>query len=241
MYVDVHNHIIPGIDDGARNMEESLDMARVAVADGTDTMIATPHRVWTTRRDAPPQWVRDHTTKLQEALNENGIPLRVLPGVEIPMGIQVWEQLAAGTLLTLGDTGKTALIEPPFDSIPDFALESLRNVRKAGFDIILAHPERNSKIQEDLTFLEHCCALGIVLQLTSGSLVGKFGRGPKQTAEAILCNAPRWQIVIASDTHDLERRTPGDMTRARNAAALIAGKAEAQEMVDGRPRRLLGL
>ena len=241
MYVDIHNHILPGVDDGARNLDEALDMARIAVLDGADVMVATPHRIWSSRPDAPPRWVREHAAALQEALDANGIALRVLPGVEIPVAMRVSDELAAGTLLTLGDTGKTALIEPPFDHIPDFAFEALRQVRERGFGVVLAHPERNSEIQKDLAFVERCCELGIVLQLTSGSLIGKFGSASKRAAEAILRHASRWEIVIASDTHDLERRTPGDMTRARDAAALIAGSAEAQEMVDGRPRRILGL
>ena len=78
-------------------------MARIAVAGGTDTMVATPHRAWLLRRQAPPAWVRPQVADLQAALNNAGIPLTILPGVEIQLGPRVAAELSDGTLGTLGD------------------------------------------------------------------------------------------------------------------------------------------
>jgi protein-tyrosine phosphatase len=239
LFVDIHNHILPGIDDGSPTMEYAIETARLAYADGTDTMIATPHRSWWHRPDAPPEWVKEQVQALRTELEIAGVPLTVLPGVEIPVGPRVADDLAAGKLLTIGDAGRWALIEPPFDNIPKDALDNLKAVLDAGFKIALAHPERNAVIQTDLSFVEACADLGINLQVTTGSLLGRFGQKAQATAEAILHHSPDWQIVIASDTHDHVKRPPNLMSDARNAAAKIVGPYNALEMVDPRPRAMI--
>ena len=176
LFVDIHNHILPGIDDGAPNLGHAVEMARQAVACGTDTMVATPHRAYGLRRTAPPEWVRGQVLAVQTMLDREGIPFNVVPGVEIPLGPLVADELASGQLLTLGDAGTWALIEPPFDRIPRDGLDNLRAVRDAGFDVVLAHPERCGEIQRNLNFVEACAALGCAFQLTTGSLLGPFGR-----------------------------------------------------------------
>lgn len=214
-------------------------MARQAVATGTDTMVATPHRGWFLRRPARPEVVREHVAGLQESLNRARIPLKIVPGVEIKMAPRVADDLVSGEAGTLGDAGRWALIEPPFDRIPPGGLDSLRNVRDAGFQIILAHPERCAAIQESLAFLKACADLGIAFQLTSGSLLGRFGPRAQETAHAILAHAAEWPLVIASDTHDLHDRSCALLAEARDAAAALVGEDQAQEMVDARPRAMI--
>ena len=240
LFVDIHNHILPGIDDGAQDLAEALSMARQAVGNGTDTMIATPHRAWMGRRDAPPDWIREQVIQLQTALDQEGIPLSIRPGVEIPISPKVAEELQSGTLLTLADAGKWVLVEPPFERLPPDGLSSLQAIREARFEVVLAHPERNTLIQHRLTFVEACADLGIALQITTGSLLGHFGPKAQRTAEAILAHAAEWQIVIASDTHDLLKRSSNLMAAARDAAAKHVGPELAQVMVDTRPRAMLG-
>ncbi|MBV9849611.1 MAG: capsular biosynthesis protein [Armatimonadetes bacterium] len=213
-------------------------MARLAVAGGTDTMVATPHRAWLLRREAPPAWVRPQVADLQAALDRAGIPLAVLPGVEIQVGPRVASELKGDTLGTLGD-GQWALIEPPFDRVPHDGLDNIKAVLDAGFQIVLAHPERNKEIQQHLGFVEACADLGLTFQLTTGSLLGRFGARVEETAKAILARAADWPLVIASDTHDTHDRTPGLMAAARAVAAEIVGEEEAGRMVDARPRAIV--
>ena len=227
------------MDDGARNIAEALEMARQAVAAGTDTMVATPHRGWFLGRPARPQAVREHVAGLQESLNRARIPIKVVPGVEIKMAPRVADDLVNGEAGTLGDAGCWALIEPPFDRIPTGGIESLRKVVEAGFHIVLAHPERCAEVQQSLTFLEACAELGLAFQLTSGSLLGRFGPRALETAHAILARADDWPLVIASDTHDLHDRSCALLREARDAAALLVGAERAQEMVDARPRAMI--
>lgn len=236
MFVDVHNHILPNIDDGAPTMGHSVEMARQAVQCGTDTMVATPHRSWGMRKSAPPDWVRGLVRELQGVLDKERVPLRVVPGVEIPLGPQVAAELAAHELLTLGDAGTWALVEPPFDHLPADGLDNLRAILDAGFHVVLAHPERNAEIQRSLAFVEQCAALGLAFQLTTTSLMGHFGPKAQHTAEQILAHAAEWPLVIASDMHDLRERNPGMMAQARDRAAEFVGETLAQDMVDARPR-----
>jgi len=239
MFVDIHNHLLPSVDDGARSVAEALEMARQSVAAGTDTMVCTPHRGWFLRRTARPDAVREHVAALQESLNRAGVPLTVLPGVEIKLGPRVAQDLADGEVGTVGDAGRWVLIEPPFDHLPPDALDSLRRIGEAGFQVVLAHPERCAAVQESLGFLEECAKLGLAFQLTSGSLLGRFGPRAHQTAHAILARAADWPLVIASDAHDLDDRSPGLLRRARDLAAQIVGSEAAQEMVDARPRAMI--
>jgi len=214
-------------------------MARLAVASGTDTMVATPHRGWFLRRSAKPEVVREHVASLQESLNRAQIALTVVPGVEIKMAPRVAQDLVSGEVGTLGDAGLWALVEPPFDRIPAGGLDSLKRIVDAGFRVVLAHPERCAEIQGSLAFLESCAPLGLAFQITSGSLLGRFGPKAQVTAEAILAHSAEWPLVIASDTHDLHDRSPDLLRSARDAAAFIAGPERAQEMVDARPRAMI--
>lgn len=220
-------------------MGHAVEMARQAVQCGTDTMVATPHRAYGRRHSAPPDWVRGQVRELQAILDREGVPLRVVPGLEIPLGPKVADELMAGQLLTLGDAGTWALIEPPFDRIPRDGLEDLRRVLNAGFHVVLAHPERNAEVQRGLAFVEACAEMGLAFQLTTGSLLGRFGAGAQRAAEAILAHAGEWPLVLASDTHDLHERSPDLMAQARDRAAALVGETPAQEMVDARPRSFL--
>ena len=215
-------------------------MAYMAAADGTDTMVATPHRAWSLRRTARPDAIEERVAALQAEIRASQIPLRVLPGVEIKIGPKVAEDLKSGEVGTLGHAGGWALLEPPFERIPHDALDNVKAVLDAGFRVVLAHPERCADIQRDLTFVEACADLGVAFQLTSGSLLGLFGVRAKETAERILAHAAEWALVIASDTHDLKERPPHLLSAARDAAALIVGAEMAQEMVDARPRAMVG-
>ncbi len=226
------------MDDGALNIEEALQMARLAVESGTDTLVATPHRGWYLRQPSKPDVIRAHVAMLQESLNRARIPLTVLPGVEIKMGARIAADLLNGDVGTLGD-GQWALIEPPFEGIPAAGLDQLQKVLEAGFKIVLAHPERCASVQASLSFLEAASEIGVVFQITSGSVLGYFGPRAQATAEAILAHAADWPMVIASDTHDLSGRPPNLLAEARNAAAAIVGADEAQRMVDARPRAMV--
>lgn len=239
LFADIHNHILPGIDDGAVNMADALLMARLAVDGGTDIMAATPHEVSHGRRTAPPDWLRGLVFELQQMLDSKSIPLRIVPGVEIKLGSHVASGLTQGKVMSLGDAGQWVLLEPPFDRLPPNAASQVRAIFDAGFQVVVAHPERCREVQQTLAFVEACAAQGAAFQLTSGSLLGHFGAAAQGTAELLLRHADEFSLVIASDTHDAFQRSPNLLAAARDRAAGFVGPEQAQAMVDTRPRAML--
>ena len=113
-------------------MAEALAMAYMAASDGTDTMVATPHRAWFLRRTARPDAIAERVAALQAEIRASQIPLRVVPGVEIKIGPKVAQDLKAGEVGTLGHAGHWALLEPPFERIPHDALDNVKAVLDAG-------------------------------------------------------------------------------------------------------------
>ncbi|HEX5324394.1 MAG TPA: CpsB/CapC family capsule biosynthesis tyrosine phosphatase [Capsulimonadaceae bacterium] len=237
--IDLHNHILPGVDDGAHNLEEALDMARQAVAAGTTILAATPHRFWRGQEIKADQ-VDWHVQRLQGELDRREIALRLAPGCEINMTPDPVEPLRNSQLMPLGGRqSRSVLIEPPFDRIPGHALRLLDELAGLGFTLVLAHPERNSELQRDLSFVEACAAKGVILQLTSGSILGHFGRDPRVAANAIALHTD-WKVIIASDAHWSHDRTPALLGAARNqVAAWIGDEAAATRMVEDLPRSLI--
>lgn len=220
-------------------MAEALLIARLAVDGGTDIMAATPHEISGGRRTAPADWLRGQVYELQQMLDAKSVPLRVVPGVEIKLGPSVAANLAAGKVMTLGDAGQWVLLEPPFDRLPPGALAQVQAIFDAGFQVVIAHPERCREVQQTLAFVEGCAALGAAFQLTSGSLLGHFGGAALRTAELLLRHAGEFSLVIASDTHDAFERSPNLLAAACDRAAEFVGIDEALVMVDTRPRAML--
>jgi protein-tyrosine phosphatase len=236
---DLHNHILPGIDDGASDLQESLIMARTAVSVGTTVMAATPHRFYQ-GREMTVERVEESVQVLQSQLDTQNVPLRIVPGVEIGMRPDTVDALRAGRLSRIGgQKGKFALIEPPFEELPDFCWPIIEGVLALSITPILAHPERNATIQKDLAFPGQCAARGVIIQLTAGSIVGKFGAKAQACAQRIALNRG-WKIIIGSDAHDAYDRTPGDLADAADRVAGWIGDASAARvMVDDLPASLL--
>ena len=202
-FTDIHCHIVPGIDDGARNVAESVEMARQAVADGTTTLIATPHQLGGNRHvtvAAIQQGVANLWTQLEAA----GVAVTVLPGADVRIEPELPRLLKSGNVLTLGDHGRHVLLELPHDVF--VPLEPLlATLRKQG---LVGIAEQGDRIDRGL------------LQITAGSLLGHFGSSCRKIAE----HAVRQQLVhfVASDAHDTQQRTFG----LRDAFAAVAALAD---------------
>lgn len=204
---DIHTHVLPEIDDGATSLENSLRMLLLAARYGTTTLVATPHRIWA-QRENKPDALRKLTADVRLALISEGLGdhLELLPGQEIPLTPETAEELRQGNVLTLGDTGVYALVEAPFENLPDWTPDALAAIVAAGFQPVLAHPERNAVVQREP---EHAFAFvqaGALLQLTAMSLTGENGKRAQATARWILDN--RLATVVASDSHSPTWRPP---------------------------------
>lgn len=202
--IDLHCHILPGIDDGPEHVEASLAMARAQVEAGVTTVVATPHVSWNYGNSAGT--IRPATVTLQAAIDAAGIPLRVLPGAEVALTRAAdlsAEQLAE---LRLGD-GPWLLLEPPM-AVDSPGIEGMIGmVQSRGSRILLAHPERCAAFHRDPDLLARLVRSGCRGQVTAGALTGTFGRTVQSLARRFVDEG--LIHVVASDAHDADYRPPG--------------------------------
>ena len=202
--IDLHSHILPGLDDGPPAMAGSLDLARAAVAAGTDTMLATPHV--NDKADIEPARIAAVAEELRTALADAAIPLEVGTGGEIA----IWRlvDLDDETLrrLALGG-GPYLLVESPFSPVVGDFEPMVLDLQARGHRVLLAHPERCPAFQRDPARLERLVAAGPLVQITAGSMSGAFGSTVRRFTVAILREG--LAHVVASDAHDHVKRPPG--------------------------------
>lgn len=203
--IDIHNHILPGIDDGAQNLKTSLQMARMALDSGIQDIIATPH-VISGVFDNSRQQILQAVEDLKQALKENNIAVNLWPGAEYHLEPDLIERLQRQELITLNETGRYLLLELPQTMVPDYTVELLYELQIAGIQPIIAHPERNQRLMENGALLEVISSCNAVLQLTAASLTGLFGSKVQKTAWALI-NEP-YTVVVASDAHSTHGRGP---------------------------------
>ncbi len=203
-FVDIHSHLLPELDDGARSWEESLHMARIAVAEGIRRLIVTPHQLGVYSHIRTEKIVQK-TEEFRRLLHQHQIPLQVLPGADVRVEADLIEHLKNGAVLTLGGHGKHVLLELPHEMyVP---LEGLvARCLQAGIVPILSHPERNQGIIRQPKLLEPLLHLGCLMQVTAGSLLGEFGDEARRTAEWLAKH--RWIHFLATDAHRADRRRP---------------------------------
>jgi protein-tyrosine phosphatase len=200
--IDIHTHILPGLDDGAADWEETLRLARAAVQEGITAVVATPHHANGKYTNAAKEVVQ-LAEQAGKRLNDEGIPLQVLHGQEIRIHDGLLEAWDLGELLTLGGS-RYLLIELPSSNVPKHMGEFMHELAVLGLIPIIAHPERNAAIARDPRLLEQLVDAGAVAQVTTHSLLGGFGRGVEKTAWT-LCGRGLIHLV-SSDAHHPERR-----------------------------------
>lgn len=232
--IDLHSHILPGIDDGARSIDISVEMARLAVADGVVVQACTPHIMPGVYSNEGPQ-IRAAVTALQQRLNEEGLPLHLTTGADNHIVFDFVAGLTSGRLLTLGDT-RYVLVEPSHYVAPPRMADFFFNLMVAGYFPILTHPERLTWIEQHYDTIRQLAHGGVLMQITAGSLTGAFGRRPLYWAERMLGEGRAH--LLASDAHDVNRRCP-NMGAGREAAAKLVGEEEAHRMVAKRPYNIL--
>lgn len=204
MFTDIHCHLLPNMDDGATSLEESLDMARMAVEDGMETIVVTPHQLggFTGNRG---DTIRQQTQELQSTLEAEAISLLLLPGADVRIDDGMLSGIQTGDVLTLGDHGKHVLLELPHELY--FPLQPvLDGLRSMGIVGVLSHPERNAGIQRDSQVVARLVDDGCLMQVTAGSLLGTFGSTCQKLAKEML--AEGLVHCIASDAHGSRKRRP---------------------------------
>ena len=232
--IDLHCHILPGVDDGAADITVSLAMARAMVADGVTSVACTPHILPGVYANTGPQilgWVE----QLQVALDQEDIPLQLLSGADVHMVPDAVAGLRSGQLLTLAGT-RYVLIEPPHHVVPPRIEEFFFNLMIAGYVPILTHPERLSWIKGHYDSVLRLVEAGAWMQITAGSLLGDFGKSPQYWSEKMLAEGA--VHILATDSHDTVRRPP-KLAKGRDRAATLVGAIEAERLVLGRPQGIV--
>ena len=202
--IDLHCHLLPEIDDGPRTIEGSLALARASVALGVGTIVATPHV--SMRYPNRASSIASHVRDLVVRLGEEGIALEVLPGAEIAMTQMVDIEPDELHELELGGGG-WLLVEPPFATGPSNLDAILLALERRGHRILLAHPERCPAFHRDPPMLERIARRGVLVSVTAGSLIGRFG-DPVRRFTLELAQAGLIHNVV-SDAHDSVHRPPG--------------------------------
>ena len=224
-FVDIHCHLLPDLDDGARGWEETLAMAELAAADGISAIVATPHQLGNYAANHGDE-IRACVGRLQSLLDERGIPLRVLPGADARIEPGMIAKVQSGEVLTLADRGRHVLVELPHEVY--LPLERLlANLQAAGLSGILSHPERNAGIMARPKVVKSLVDRGCLIQVTAAALIGGFGSRARQVAESLV----KQGLVhfVGSDAHSARSRPPL-LSQAFHRVAEIAGRDVAVEL-----------
>jgi protein-tyrosine phosphatase len=232
--IDLHCHLLPGIDDGAPDLDTALAMARMAVADGITTIACTPH-IYPGMFENDSAGIRRAIEQLRGHLAESGIPLALTWGADAHVSPDLLPRLKAGTVPSLNDS-RYFLLEPPHHVAPPQFDAFVFTLLAAGYVPVITHPERLSWIDDHYPMF---CALsdrGAWMQVTAGSLTGRFGPGARYWGERLLDEGR--VDILATDAHHPQRRPPL-LAEGREAAARWVGAAEATHLVETRPLGIL--
>lgn len=233
--IDLHAHILPGLDDGPGTLDESLKMLEIAANDGIRAIVATPHTgngVYNNHRDS----IISSLSILQKKIESAGLPIVLFAGADVHVNVDIAAMLDDGRAMTVNDNGRYVMIEIPDQTVPPNFEEWLFGMRLKGITPILTHPERNVAIRGDIDFLAKIVNMGVLVQVTAMGLTGHFGNAVERTTRQML---ERGLVhVIATDAHSSESRPPV-LSAARDVAASLVGEEDAWHLVQKNPRSIL--
>lgn len=200
--IDIHCHILPGVDDGAKDYVESIGMAKHAARKGIKVIFATPHHKngW---HENKKNRILAKVNMLNSKLRKKRVPIKVLPGQEPRIYGELLEDYKAGKILTLNNQNKYLLIELPDSHVPAYAEKLLFNLQLEGITPIIVHPERNVQIRKNPDILYRLVMNGAATQITASSLLGKKGREIKKFSFKLIQH--HLTHFVASDSHHLSR------------------------------------
>jgi len=238
--IDIHSHILPGIDDGAGDLEEALEMARLAVADGIRVMVATPHLFKHQSMDLDAinekSVILERLDRFRDRLAAEGIALEILPGCDVPLSADTLRLLAEDRVLTVNDGKRYLLLELPHFSMPPALEDICFRLQSLGITPVITHPERQPLILESPERLARLVELGCLAQLTAGSLTGTFGRRVAKVSRQLVKNGHIH--LLASDAHNTRGRPP-ILSRAVTELSKLIGPERARAMVTRTPEKII--
>lgn len=234
--IDIHTHILPGIDDGPRITEEAMEILRQAVRAGVRAVVATSHVLETPNKDIVNR-IHSAILDLRHHAALAGIDIEIICGAEIFISPDLPQKIKTHTSLTINNGNKYILLELPIYEIQQFTEQTLFELQVRGITPIIAHPERYLKVQKNPELLFDLLEKGILTQLNAGSLMGKYGKKVKKTAKTLLARG--LVHMIGSDVHLIPPNASYPLADGVNLAAEIIGKERAMEMVTTVPEQVI--
>lgn len=201
--VDLHCHLLPGIDDGSKNMETSLRLAREATENGVTHALLTPHHMNGHYVNHKQDVIRK-TKEFQKQINAHDIPLTVFPGQEVRINGQLLEALNKDDILFADTAGKYLMLEFPDDDVPHYTNQMIFDLQQRGIIPVIVHPERNTKIMSKPDLIYQLLEKGCLSQITASSYVGTFGKKVKDFSYRLIEAGQGY--IFASDAHNLPGR-----------------------------------
>lgn len=226
--IDLHAHILPGLDDGPPDLAGAVAILQAMAAEGVNTVVASPHadkRYPTTR-----QQVEEGVATVTAAARAAGLSLRILPGMELSLTPDLVHKLCRGEAIGIAGT-RYVCMELPHTQYPHYAERGMYDLLLAGYRPVLNHPERNLGLREQPGQADRLLRMGVRFMITAGSLLGRFGPAAERLARRWVAADP--DIIVASDAHDLVRRAPG-IRRAVDLARTLGKQHQRaeQEILD---------
>ncbi|HEY1510226.1 MAG TPA: CpsB/CapC family capsule biosynthesis tyrosine phosphatase [Solirubrobacteraceae bacterium] len=232
-YSEIHFHILDGVDDGPGTLDESVELARLALADGTRTIVATPHVH--RRHVTDPAEISDRVARLNDRLRQERVPVDVLAGGELAHDMVGRLDQRRLDAIAQGPHGRRwVLLEAAFEGLEQSYTQAADELRERGFAVVVAHPERAAQSRRTQEVLAHELAEGSALQLTAWSLTGRYGDAIRALALRLLRSTA--VAVIASDAHGVHRAP--SLGPALTAVAAV-GEANPARFAGTKPRALL--
>lgn len=231
MMIDLHTHILPGVDDGAADLEMALAMGRLASEEGIVKIAATPHFHQIS------EWslIKKQVEALRGEFSQAQIAVELVPGAELLLDLNLLD-MQAQDIPTYGDQGKFCLIEFPLQQMPIYADEVLFGLQAKGITPIIAHPERYGAVVENPNLALEWLRQGCLIQMNTGSILGRFGTKIKGTAQIMLTS--QMVQVVASDGHGSERRRL-NLAETFSTLVEIVGQSTALDLVKANPQGIL--
>ena len=234
--IDIHTHILPGIDDGAKDLTESLALLKLAENDGITHMVATPHIHMGRFNNAIAQ-IKNDLQSLKLEAHKEGINVKLAAAAEVRLDIELMAMVMANKLPFIGKIAdkNVLLLELPHSHMPQGYDKFIQWLAKQNIRVIIPHPERNRDIQSNLYYIQHLKQLGCDFQLTASSIEGEWG----ESAHTIALQMLKDGLVnyVASDAHSVKRRPP-ILSQARNTVAQLIGEEQATALFVTNPLQL---
>ncbi len=233
--IDLHAHILPGLDDGAQDMDETIEMCLKAAGDGIETIVATPH-MGNGTFDNHREVVLSAVAVVNNELEKRKIPVKILPGGDNYINEHLDFLIQRGEAMTVNDNGRYVMVEFPKHIVPPHFLDWLFEMKLKNITPILTHPERHMAFQNDIDIARQWVDKGGLIQITAMSLLGEFGPDTMKSAEELL----RYHLVhiIASDAHSKGRRPPV-LSEAIGLASQSAGFDYIHKLVNDFPAAII--